>query len=62
MIKVGQKVRIRHFYRDDYEEGIVKVVHTSHQWFSVRPLAPECNWLTSFKFDEIGKTVFIVKG
>lgn len=60
MIKVGQKVRIKHV--NEFEEGVVRIVHASHRWFSVEPDAPECNWVTSFKFDEIGKTVKIVKG
>ena len=61
MIQVGQKVRIRRFYQDDFDEGVVKIVHASHKWFSVKLDAPECNWLTSFKFDDIGKTVQIMK-
>lgn len=60
MIKVGQKVRIGR--ADVAEYGVVRIVHASHRWFSVEPDAPECNWVTSFKFDEIGKTVKIVKG
>ena len=60
MIKVGQKVHIKHV--DDFEEGIVKYVHPLHRWFSVEHGTEDYKWLTSFKFDEIGKTIRLVKG
>ena len=60
MIKIGQKVHIRR--GDEFEEGIVKYVHQPHQWFSVEHGTDEYKWRTSFKFDEIGKTVRVMKG
>ena len=61
MIKVGQKVTIRQGV-DEYEEGVVKFVHPTNCWFSVEHGTDEYKWLTSFKFDDIGKTVRIKKG
>lgn len=60
MIKVGQKVHIRH--GEDYEKGVVKYVHPTNRWFSVEHGTEDYKWRTSFKFDEIGKTISIVKG
>lgn len=60
MIKVGQKVHIKN--GDDFEEGVVKFVHMTHCWFSVEHGTEEYKWLTSFKFDEIGKKIRVVKG
>lgn len=60
MINVGQKVHIKH--GDDFEEGVVHFVHPTNRWFSVKHGTEDYKWLTSFKFDEIGKKVQIVKG
>lgn len=60
MIKVGQKVHIKN--ADEFEEGVVKYVHTLHHWFSVEHGTGDYKWLTSFKFDDIGKKILIVKG
>lgn len=60
MINVGQKVNIKN--GDEFEEGVVKFVHPTHRWFSVEHGTEEYKWQTSFKFDDIGKTIRIVKG
>ena len=63
MIKAGQKVRIYHFWHtDEIEEGVVKFVHPTNGWFSVEHGTDDYKWLTSFKFDDIGKTIRLVKG
>lgn len=63
MIKVGQKVQIRHFWHtDEIEDGVVKFVHPTNGWFSVEHGTDDYKWLTSFKFDDIGKTIRLVKG
>lgn len=60
MIKVGQKVRIRN--GNEIDEGVVKCVHPTHCWFGVEHGTDEYKWLTSFKFDDIGTKIQIVKG
>lgn len=60
MIKVGQKVNIRHV--DEFEEGVVHFVHPTNRWFSVKHGTEDYKWLTSFKFDDIGKKIIIMKG
>ena len=63
MIKVGQKVRIQQFWKtEEYDEGVVKYVHPLHQWYSVEHGTDDYKWRTSFKFDDIGKRVRVVKG
>lgn len=57
MINVNQKVKIRR--GDKWEEGVVHFVHPLHRWFSVKHGTEDYKWLTSFKFDEIGKKVRI---
>ena len=59
MIKVGQKVRFRKINVVHY--GTVNFVHPTHRWFNVKHGDDEYEWLTGFKFDEIGKTVRIIK-
>jgi hypothetical protein len=60
MIKLGQNVKIKQ--PDGFEDGIVKYIHPTNRWFSVEHGTEDYKWRTSFMFDDIGKTVRIVKG
>ena len=70
MIKVGQKVRINPFkdvtFRGctelhGYIDGVVKFIHPTNRWFNVEYGDEQGVRLTSFKFDDIGKAVKLVK-
>lgn len=70
MIKAGQKVKINPFkdvtFRGctelrSYIDGVVKFVHPTHQWFNVEYGDDNGSRLISFKFDDIGKAVKLVK-
>lgn len=68
MIKVGQKVRFRPFQdikclgfngEDSIAEGTVIFINWDHQYFRVR--YGKYDLAISFKFDDIGEKVFVVK-
>lgn len=70
MIKVGQKVKIDPFkdvtFRGCTElrgliEGVVHYVHPTHRWFNVEYGDELGTRLISFKFDDIGRAVKLVK-
>lgn len=70
MIKSGQKVRIDPFkdmrtygmsMTTGLVDGVVKYVHPTHCWFNVEYGDSEGKRLISYKFDEIGKSVRLVK-
>lgn len=67
MIEIGQKVRFDFFDQvnfggytevDTERVGTVTEIHEEHRWFSVEYDGPR---RISFKFDDIGKSVFIVE-
>jgi hypothetical protein len=70
MIKVGQKVRFNPFSgvrqyglgsAQDIVDGIVNYVHPTNGWFNVRYNNGDGTQLLGFRFDDINKTVKLVK-
>lgn len=70
MIKVGQKVRFNPFKYlhvqgtsdiDAIVEGTVIYVSEAHRWFGVEYSDDGETWRTSFKFDDIGDNVKVVR-
>lgn len=70
MIKVGQKVRFNPFHGvrqyglgsvNDFVVGVVNYVHPTHRWFNVKYNNGDGTQLLGFLFDDIDKTVKVVK-
>lgn len=68
MIKIGQKVKFKPLQdikclgvngEDSITEGTVIFVHEEHRYFRVR--YGKYDLAISFKFDDIGEKVFVVK-
>ena len=70
MIKLGQKVHFNPFHgvrqyglgtANDFVIGIVNYIHPTNGWFNVKYDNGDGTQLLGFRFDDIGKTVKLVK-